>query len=79
MLNVPMPQAASAIRQLAEALAHLHAHSICHRDVKLNNVMLADNDTFVLKLLDFGNAYVGTKTADGRIVMNEPVGTVVYM
>jgi serine/threonine protein kinase len=75
----PVGQAASAIRQLAEALAHLHAHSICHRDVKLNNVMLADERTFVLKLLDFGSAHAGTTEPDGRIVMRQPVGTVVYM
>jgi serine/threonine-protein kinase len=39
--------------QLADAIAHAHAHGIVHRDLKSTNVMLADNH---VKVLDFGLA-----------------------
>jgi Tol biopolymer transport system component/serine/threonine protein kinase len=41
-------------QQVASAVAHAHAHSIVHRDLKLSNV-LVDNEGQV-KLLDFGIA-----------------------
>ena len=40
------------IRQLADALAHLHAQGIAHRDIKAENVML--NDQAQPMLADFG-------------------------
>mmetsp|Transcript_27206 Transcript_27206/g.63345 ORF Transcript_27206/g.63345 Transcript_27206/m.63345 type:complete len:706 (-) Transcript_27206:58-2175(-) len=39
--------------QLLRTLLHLHGMSICHRDVKPENIMLAD---LTLKLVDFGSA-----------------------
>jgi serine/threonine protein kinase len=40
------------IRQLADAVAHLHAQGIAHRDIKAENVML--NDQAQPMLADFG-------------------------
>ena len=42
------------IRQVAEALAVIHEHGICHRDVKPSNVMLTDQRQ--VKVMDFGIA-----------------------
>jgi len=39
---------------LFSALAHCHAHGVCHRDVKLANLLLAADGT--LRLADFGHA-----------------------
>jgi calcium-dependent protein kinase len=39
------------------ALNYLHLKNICHRDIKLENIMLLeDGDSSCLKLIDFGLA-----------------------
>ena len=47
--------AAACVAQVASALAYLHAQGVLHRDVKLDNVLLASpGDLSTLKLADFG-------------------------
>ena len=41
--------------QLLDALEHMHARSIAHRDIKLENV-LVDSRDMTLKVADFGYA-----------------------
>lgn len=45
------------ITQLTKAIAHCHSHGICHRDIKLQNILLENTHANAqIKLIDFGNA-----------------------
>ena len=41
--------------QLVRALAHCHRRGVCHRDLKLENILLTADDQ--IKLIDFGMAH----------------------
>ncbi|CCI48819.1 unnamed protein product [Albugo candida] len=58
-------------RQLVEGVAFCHASGICHRDLKLDNLILADDRVHsVLKIADFGLSAIVSKTtgdhSDGK-------------
>ncbi len=52
--GLPWREALELIDQLAIALEHAHLHSIVHRDIKPQNLMITGNG--MLKVLDFGIA-----------------------
>ena len=39
-------------RQVLEAIQHCHQHKICHRDIKLENILVDQNHR--VRLIDFG-------------------------
>jgi serine/threonine protein kinase len=62
--------------QALDALAHVHAHRIVHRDVKPYNLVMAkpiDASGFVVKLIDFGICrYLGGPEAADEQVVGDP-------
>ncbi|KAI9189378.1 Microtubule-nucleating Tub4p (gamma-tubulin) complex component [Blastocladiella emersonii ATCC 22665] len=57
----PEPRVRELATQLLSAVGHLHAHGIVHRDIKLDNVLVAADGT--VRLADFGLA---TRYTAGR-------------
>jgi eukaryotic-like serine/threonine-protein kinase len=45
-------------RRIAEALAHCHAHSVLHLDLKPHNIIVTDPSVPEIKILDFGLAQI---------------------
>jgi predicted Ser/Thr protein kinase len=77
--GAPLPerQAASLVRQLAEALQAAHERGIIHRDLKPSNILINQRGQPVI--LDFGLAR-RLRPDDARLTHSgQPVGTPAYM
>ncbi|KAJ2851375.1 serine/threonine protein kinase [Coemansia brasiliensis] len=61
--------------QLLLAIRHLHRMGIVHRDIKLENILLADKQNLRLKLADFGLA----KIVGEQTFMKTVCGTPMYV
>jgi len=73
--SISEQRACSIIHSLAASLFYLHSYGIVHRDLKLDNIMMADEtmDSDV-KLVDFGlSKIIGPKET-----CDEPFGTLGY-
>src|SRR5262245_17471777 len=60
--ELPISEAVWVLREIADALAHAHAHQIIHRDIKPENVMFSSKHALVA---DFGIARAVTEAATG--------------
>lgn len=67
--------AADTLRQMLLAIAYLHAHNICHRDLKLENFLYESQDHAHLKLIDFGFA----KKFTNKVKMSKACGSLHYV
>mmetsp|Transcript_11694 Transcript_11694/g.21730 ORF Transcript_11694/g.21730 Transcript_11694/m.21730 type:complete len:978 (-) Transcript_11694:238-3171(-) len=78
-IRVPPEQTIKSImRQLVSAVAHMHTRGICHRDIKLQNILLEnDQPDAQIKLCDFGlgTRFIGAlplKTHCGTLYTTAP-------
>jgi len=64
------------MKTLITAIEYIHNHNLVHRDLKLENILLTDeNDPFSLKIIDFGISGILSKVGFGEIVN---AGTIMY-
>lgn len=63
-------QAASLIRQIANALQHIHKLGIVHRDLKPENLMYVSKEDDSMKIIDFGLSN-RVKPIDSKVVSAE--------
>jgi len=61
---IPLEESLKIARQIADALEAAHERGVTHRDLKPANVKIKPEGT--VKVLDFGLAKMGPRTASGR-------------
>jgi hypothetical protein len=70
-------RAAAIVRKVADALAHVHAQGVLHRDVKPENILLRGDAPDEPVLIDFGLAWAADSERLTRT--NATLGTPAYM
>ena len=68
----------SVLRQLVDAVAHVHSRGVVFRDLKLQNVMVSRASPRRVTLIDFGRAAHMTRE-DRRTQKTPPMGTSLFM
>jgi|GEM_PF-1963249 len=78
--TLPIRMRLGLIDQALEALAHVHARSVVHRDVKPDNILIsrADDGALTVKLTDFGIA-ASLDDSEKLTQAGEALGTPAYM
>lgn len=74
-----VPTVVSTLRDIADAMSHVHSHSIIHADLTGRNVLLASDSNergFVAKVCDFG---ISRMAADAEPIQTESLGTISHM
>ncbi len=84
LMDLPLPVGVSValMCQLLEALAHVHAREILHRDIKPDNLLVVrgSDGRLTIKVTDFGvAAALGEATSTRLTVEGAAVGTPSYM
>ena len=78
--ELPVTAAARVLREVVQALAYAHRHGVVHRDIKPDNILLADGFALVT---DFGVAKAvsaSTEGTDGSLTsLGVALGTPAYM
>jgi len=70
-------QSAKIVGKLLSAIAHMHDHNVCHRDIKFENIMFESQDPDAeIKLIDFGLSKVYSPE---KKFMTAGVGTIYTM
>lgn len=61
-------------KQIMDAINYMHSQNICHRDIKLENILIDLSST--IKICDFG---VGKFISKDNLILQNQCGTPVYM
>jgi calcium-dependent protein kinase len=62
------------MRQILSAVYYCHSKNIIHRDLKPQNILIEDEEEFVIKIIDFGTSEIFNKNKTKACI-----GTILYM
>ena len=65
--------------QLCDAIAAAHEYGIVHRDLKPQNIVIVDENTLSLKILDFGIASLVNADIHSNTTLGRTIGSRMYM
>jgi serine/threonine protein kinase len=74
--RLSVDEAVRIVREVAQGLDYAHRHGVVHRDVKPENILLADGHAVVA---DFGIARAVSAATDRHLTAGSIVGTPLYM
>ena len=67
---LPEKRAKKLIIQIIKGIIYLHNKNICHRDIKLENILVMKND--IIKIIDFGFAVKSNKDSYNKLFCGTP-------
>ena len=67
---LPENRAKNLMIQIIQGILYLHSKNICHRDIKLENILVMKND--VIKIIDFGFAVKCNKDSYQKLYCGTP-------
>jgi calcium-dependent protein kinase len=62
------------MKQIFSAVYYCHSKNIIHRDLKLQNILIDDEEEFIIKIIDFGTSEILSKNKTITYI-----GTLLYM
>ena len=68
-------EAKISFKQILLAISHMHAMNYAHRDIKLENCLVSEDDISKIFLIDFGFAKKFRDENNQQILFNENLGT----
>lgn len=74
--GLPETQARTFFHQLIDGVEYCHKNGVCHRDLKLENILINHNGC--LKITDFGLGSIKPNNGDGGL-LTTPCGTLYYV
>ena len=72
--NFQEDQAVKIMQQIFSVLSYMHSKNVIHRDIKLENLLLIDEENFMIKVIDFNIAILKKKSK-----LTKMTGTPSYM